>query len=55
MEKGTGIAIGVALGAATGNMGIWLALGIGLGVAIENGDIDMPGWKSSCNKKHESQ
>jgi len=30
----TGIAIGAALGAATDNMGTWLAIGAGLGVTF---------------------
>ncbi len=29
-----GIAIGAAMGAATNNMGIWLAIGISVGLAI---------------------
>ena len=29
--------MGVAIGAATGNMGLWLSLGIALGIAIAGG------------------
>lgn len=32
---GAGIAIGVAIGAATDNMGLWIALGVAFGAALD--------------------
>ena len=44
MEKGTGIAIGIGIGATigfvSGNLGFWFAIGVILGVLIENGAFD---------------
>ncbi len=56
MEKGTGIvigiAIGTAIGVATGAFGLWIAIGVVLGVLIENGEFeDWELW--GCNKTEE--
>jgi len=44
MEKGTGIAFGIAIGAAVGvaigSLGLWIAIGIVVGVLYENGEFD---------------